>query len=81
LSARWIPPETAKARSSSNVPRSDGNLLAKAPNLFHERDPTRFRADLWLRGETMAIIVLAVDHHVVREGFRALLESEPDFRV
>ncbi|MDO8568742.1 MAG: response regulator transcription factor [Dehalococcoidales bacterium] len=29
----------------------------------------------------MITIVLADDHHVVRQGLRALLESEPDFRV
>lgn len=29
----------------------------------------------------MTTIVLADDHHVVREGLRALLESEPDFAV
>lgn len=29
----------------------------------------------------MITIVLADDHHVVRQGLRALLQSEPDFRV
>jgi DNA-binding NarL/FixJ family response regulator len=29
----------------------------------------------------MITIVLADDHHVVRQGLRALLESEPDFRI
>ncbi len=29
----------------------------------------------------MTTIVLADDHHVVRQGLRALLETEPDFRV
>jgi DNA-binding NarL/FixJ family response regulator len=29
----------------------------------------------------MTTIVLADDHHVVRQGLRALLESEPDFRL
>jgi two-component system response regulator NreC len=29
----------------------------------------------------MMTIVLADDHHVVRQGLRTLLESEPDFRV
>jgi len=30
---------------------------------------------------SMMTIVLADDHHVVRQGLRTLLESEPDFRV
>jgi two-component system response regulator NreC len=30
---------------------------------------------------SMTTIVLADDHHVVRQGLRTLLESEPDFRV
>jgi DNA-binding NarL/FixJ family response regulator len=30
---------------------------------------------------SMVTIVLADDHHVVRQGLRTLLESEPDFRV
>jgi two-component system, NarL family, response regulator NreC len=29
----------------------------------------------------MPTIVLADDHHIVRQGLRALLESEPDFRL
>ena len=29
----------------------------------------------------MTTIVLVDDHHVVRQGLRALLEAEPDFRV
>ena len=29
----------------------------------------------------MTTIVLAEDHHVVREGFSALLSAQPDFRV
>lgn len=29
----------------------------------------------------MTTIVLADDHHIVRQGLRALLEAEPDFRV
>lgn len=29
----------------------------------------------------MTTIILADDHHVVRQGLRALLEAEPDFRV
>jgi len=31
--------------------------------------------------ESMTTIVLADDHHVVRQGLRALLEAEPDFQV
>ena len=30
---------------------------------------------------SMMTIVLADDHHVVRQGLRALLEAEPDFRI
>jgi DNA-binding NarL/FixJ family response regulator len=29
----------------------------------------------------MTTLVLADDHHVVRQGLRALLEAEPDFRI
>ena len=29
----------------------------------------------------MTSIILADDHHVVRQSFRLLLESEPDFQV
>ena len=32
-------------------------------------------------GPTVTTILLADDHHVVRQGLRALLDSEPDFSI